>query len=303
MGAKELKVGILTLAALFIAYFGFNYLKGNSLFNKGVTFYSIYQDVEGLHVGSKVVLNGYPIGKVKKITFMQGGSGRLIAEYVVTDESIYVSENTVAQILSTDLFGSKAINLLIGDSPDLALNSDTLASSQAAGIMSEINKRVEPYEVRMQNLLEVVDTLLRQVKVTVEHLDVILVNERSNIGEITTNLASITKNIDENNGHISGSLENIHSLTDSLSQADIKAILDNANLAVLSMKETIEKMNNGSGTVGKMMNDSSLYINLDKSAKDLDLLLKDIQDHPKRYVHFSIWGKNNKDKESKQSDN
>ena len=302
MGAKELKVGILTLVGLLIAYFGFSYLKGNSLFNKGMTFYSIYHDVEGLHVGSKVVLNGYPIGKVKTITFMEGGSGRLIAEYVVTDESIIVSDNTVAQILSTDIFGSKAINLLIGDSPDQAQLGDTLSSSEAAGMMTEINRRIEPYEIRMKRLLTVVDTLLSQVQITVEHLDIMLVDERSKIGEITTNIASITKNIDENNEHISGSLENIHSLTDSLSQADIKAILDNANLAVLSMKETIDKMNNGSGTMGKMMNDSSLYINLNNSAKDLDILLKDMKSHPKRYVHFSLWGGKEKEEESKKSD-
>jgi len=301
MGVKEIKVGILALTGLFIAYFGFNYLKGNGLFNKGVTFYSIYQDVEGLHVGSKVVLNGYPIGKVKTITFMQGGSGRLLAEYVVTDESILVSDNTVAQILSTDIFGSKAINLLIGDSPDRAQQGDTLASSEAEGMMSEINKRIEPYEIQIKSLLSQVDTLLSSVKITVSTLNAMLIEERGNINEITTNVASITKNLDDNNEHISSSLANIHSLTDSLSQADVKAILDNANLAVISMKEAMEKMNNGSGTMGKLMNDSALYVNLNNSAKDLDVLLKDMQEHPKRYVHFSVWGGKDKEKEPKDS--
>jgi phospholipid/cholesterol/gamma-HCH transport system substrate-binding protein len=297
MKTKELKVGIVTLIGLAISYLGFNYLKGNSLFNKGETFYSIYQDVEGLHVGSKVILNGFPIGKVKKITFINGGSGRLIAEYIVSDESIQVSENTVAQILSTDLFGSKAINLLIGNSVDLAHTGDTLQSSEARGMLDEINDRIDPYEKQAKKILFEVDTLFQSVNVTINSLNSILQMEQSRISEITTNVASLTKNLDENNEKISGTLTNLHQLTDSLNQADIKQVLDNANLAVLSMREAIEKVNNGSGTIGKLMNDSSLYINLNRSAIDLDILMKDLQEHPKRYVHFSLWG--GKDKEEK----
>jgi len=306
MRVKEIKVGILALIGFVVAYLGFNYMKGNSLFNKGLTFYSIYQDVEGLHVGSKVVLNGFPIGKVKSITFLSGGSGRLMAEYVVTDESIQVSENTVAQILSTDIFGSKAINLIIGDAANLAQMGDTLSSAEAKGMMAEINKRIEPYENQVKSLFAQVDTLLSSVKITVNTLNAMLIEERGNINEITTNVASITKNLDDNSEHISSSLANIHALTDSLSKADIKAILDNANLAVVSMKEAMDKVNNGNGTMGKMLNDSSLYINLNKSAADLDVLLKDMQEHPKRYVHFSLWGGKDKEKEpqdSKKSDN
>jgi phospholipid/cholesterol/gamma-HCH transport system substrate-binding protein len=300
MRVKEIKVGILTLIGLVVAWFGFNYLKGNSLFNKGYTFYSVYQDVEGLHVGSKVVLNGYPIGKVKTIQFLGGGSGRLVAEYVVTDESIEISENTVAQVLSTDLFGSKAINLIIGDASTLALTGDTLESKDAEGMMSEINRRIAPYEEKAKTLLESVDTLLQTVQISLDGLNEIMSAEKSNINQITSNLASATANLKANNDHISSSLENIHTLTDSLSQADINQILDNANLAVLSMKEAMDKLNNGTGTMGKLMNDSSLYVNLNKSAADLDVLLKDMQENPRRYVHFSVWG--GKDKGKKESE-
>lgn len=298
---KEIKVGILTLLGLFIGWFGFNYLKGNSIFSKGLTFYSLYQDVEGLHVGSKVVLNGYPIGKVVTIKFLGGGSGRLVAEYVVTDESIEVSKNTVAQILSTDLFGSKAINLIIGDAADRAQTGDTLVSKDAEGMMSEINRRIAPYEERAKSMLIRVDTLLQTVQVSLNSINNIMSAEKSNINQISSNLASVTANMKANNDHISGSLENIHILTDSLSKSDVNQILDNANLAVLSMKEAMDKLNNGSGTMGKMMNDSSLYVNLNKSAADLDVLLKDMQENPDRYVHFSIWGGKDKDKEGKDS--
>ncbi len=299
MRIKEIKVGVLTLVGFFVFYFGFNYLKGNSVLNKGLTFYSVYNDVEGLHVGSKVVLNGFPIGKVKTITFLDGGAGRLVAEYVVTDESISVSENTVAQILSTDLFGSKAINLIIGNAKNLAISGDTLGSKDADGMMAEINRRIAPFEERAQVLMVRVDTLLQTVQVSLNAMNAIMSNEKSNINSITSNLASVTANLKANNDHITGSLENMHNLTDSLSNADIKQILNNANTAVISMKEAMEKVNNGYGTLGKMINDSSLYVNLNQSAADLDVLLKDLKEHPKRYIHFSVWG--GKDKKTKEN--
>ncbi len=301
MRIKEIKVGLLTLAGFVIFYFGFDYLKGNSVFNKGTTYYSIYNDVEGLHVGSKVVLNGFPVGKVKSITFLPGGSGRLVAEYVVTDESILVSENSTAQILSTDLFGSKAINLLIGDAADRAQMGDTLLSQDADGMMAEIERRIAPYEEKAKTLLIRVDTLLQTVQVSLNTINGIMENEKSNINQITSNLASVTSNLKDNNEHISSSLANMHQLTDSLSQTDIKAILDNANAAVVSMKDAMEKVNNGTGTMGKMLNDSSLYVNLNQSAVDLDVLLKDMQEHPKRYVHFSIWGGKDKGEEESEA--
>ncbi len=287
---KEIKVGILSVVGLVVAYFGFSYLKGNSILNEGATFYSVYDDVEGLHVGSKVVLNGFPIGKVKKITFLNGGSGRLITEYIIQDESVQVSENTVAQILSTDLFGSKAINLLVGDSPDMANSGDTLMSKEAVGMMAEVNKKIAPYEDQAKSILTQVDTLLQSVKITINSLNVLIQSEQDKLGEITSNVESITQNIEDNNKYISNSLKNMSAISDSLSQADVKKILDNANLAVLSMQEAMETINSGKGTMGKMMNDSSLYINLNQSALDLDLLLKDMKDRPKKYVHFSIWG-------------
>ena len=299
MRVKEIKVGLLTLMGLVVAYLGFNFLKGNSLINKGFTFYSVYHDVEGLHVGSKVVLNGFPVGKVAKITFMQDGSGSLIAEYAVTDESIQVSKNTIAEILSTDLFGSKAINLQIGNSSELAVTGDTLKSKDAISLLNEVNKRIAPYEAGVKTMLTRVDTLLQSVQITINSLNGIMGDEKKNINDITTNLASITENIDANNAHISSSLENIHNLTDSLSQANVKQILDNANMAVLSMTQAIDKINNGTGTVTKLLNDSTLYLNLNQSATDLDLLLKDMKEHPKRYVHFSVWG--GKDKSNKES--
>jgi len=302
MGVKEIKVGILSIAGLVVAYFGFNYLKGNSLLNEGTVLYSVYEDVEGLHVGSKVVLNGFPIGRVRKITFAGSGEGKLVVEYVIVNESIQIKKNTVAQILSTDIFGSKAINLIIKGSDQYVVSGDTLVSQEAVSMMAEVENRFEPLKVKYDSTMTAVKDLLINVNETFVSVNSMLENERKNIHQITTNAASITQNLEKNNEHISNSLKNMSALSDSLSQADIKKMLENANLAILQMKAAMDKVNNGSGTMSKMLNDSSLYVNLNQSAIDLDLLLKDMKEHPKRYVHFSIWG--GKDKEDKkESDN
>ena len=304
MISKEIKVGLLAIVGVLIAYFGFKYLTGNSLFNKGNVYYSVYQNVEGLHTGSKVVINGFPVGKVKKLTIMTGNSNYLLAQYVVMDESLEIPKNTIAQVLSTDIFGSKAINLLIGNSADLAFSGDTLQSVEAISMFAEAESKIKPYEEKFERILNNVDTLLANVKTTITTLNSMLVEEKVKIGELTENAVSITQNLEDNNQKISNTLTNLSNLSDSLSQTDVKKILDNANKAVEDMAQAMAKINNGTGTMGKLMNDSSLYVNLNKSAADLDILLKDMQENPRRYVHFSLWhGKDkNMDSDEKKSE-
>ena len=287
----------MAVAGFVVAYLGFNYLKGNSLFNKGTVFYSVYQNVEGLHVGSKVVINGFPVGKVKKLTIMQGNHNYMLAQYVVIDESLDIPTNTVAQVLSTDIFGSKAINLMIGNSTDYAQAGDTLESKEAVGMFDEVQNKAKPYEEKFKRIMDNVDTLLADVRVTIATLNSMLIDEKKKIGEMTENAVSITQNLADNNDKITHTLTNLSNLSDSLSQADVKKILDNANKAVEDMAQAMEKINNGTGTMGKLMNDSSLYVNLNKSAADLDLLLIDMKENPKKYVHFSLFGGKDKGKE------
>lgn len=301
MGIKEIKVGLLTISGLVVAYFGFNYLKGNSLISKGNTYYSTYSDVAGLHVGSRVVINGFPVGKVKSIGFHNDGNGKLLVEFVVIDEAIKLPINTTAQVLNTDLFGSKAINIIYGNSSDYAVSGDTLLSAEAKGMLSEVEGKIQPYEEKFNRILDNMDTLLTSVKTTIHSVNLLLEKERKDIGEITSNVVSITDNLEDNNEKISNTLTNLSNISDSLSQVDIKRILENADKAVADMAAAMEKINNGSGTMGKLMNDSTLYVNLNQSATDLDMLLKDMKEHPKRYLHFSIWGKDKEAKKEKKS--
>lgn len=301
MRTKEIKVGILAISGLALAYFGFNYLKGNSLLNKGKTYYSVYYNVNGLHVGSKVIVNGFPVGKVKDLTILPERQNMVLAEYIVIDETIQLSKDSKAEILSIDLFGSKAINLIMGNSREMTSKGDTLAGVEAKGMLDEVNDRIMPYEDKLQVIIANVDTVLEGVKVTIASLNSLIEAEKGKVGEITENAVAISQNLEDNSKNINNTLTNLSNLSDSLSQADIKQILDNANKALNDMAQAMEKINNGSGTMGKLVNDSSLYVNLNQSAMDLDILLKDLKENPKRYVQVkaSLFGGKDKSEDEK----
>jgi phospholipid/cholesterol/gamma-HCH transport system substrate-binding protein len=296
MISKEIKVGLLAIAGLVVGYFGFNYLKGNSLFNKGNTFYAVYEDVEGLHVGSKVMVNGFPVGKVKDISVIYSQNNKLLAEFVVVDESVEIPSNTVAQILSMDVFGSKVINLVIGDGATLSVSGDTLISQENSGMLDDVQKKIEPYERKVNNVLADVDTVMTGIKQTIDALNEMLTDERKNVSEIVQHVESVTANLEKNNANITNTLSNVSAFSDSLSMLEIKQSLDNMNLAIADLAEVMEKLNSDTGTFGKLLTDSSLYVNLNQTTVDLDLLIKDLNENPGDYVHFSLWGKKDKEK-------
>lgn len=299
MMSKELKIGLLTLTGIVVAYFGFNYLKGSPLLNNGNIFYSEYSNVDGLHVGSKVVLNGFPIGRVNEIYLSPSGSNTLIVKYTVNNPDIVIPQNTIAAIISTDLFGSKAINLNMGSSAAQVQSGDTLAGTEAGGMFDEIEKKIEPYEQDFQDLKTKLDTTLLGLNQTIATLNEMLSAEGQKIAVIMSNVASITNNLEANNAHISGTLENMHSLSDSLTAIEFKEMLATADSALTSANQAMAKLNSDSGTVGKLLNDSSLYYNLNQSSIALEALLVDLKANPKRYVQVSLIER--KDKSEKKN--
>ena len=296
MISKEIKVGILAIAGLVVGYFGFNYLKGNSLFHKGNTFYAIYEDVEGLHTGSKVMINGFPVGKVTDISVLYSQNNKLIAEFIVVDEAMEIPSNTIAQILSTDVFGSKVINLLIGNNSQLSVSGDTLLGMENSGMLDDVQKAIEPYEKKVNYVLADIDTVMTGIKKTIETLNTMLHDERQNVGEIIQHVESVTANLERNNAHITNTLSNVSAFSDSLSMLEIKQLLDSMNMAVSDLSEVMAKLNSDTGTFGKLLTDSSLYVNLNQTTIDLDILIKDLNENPGDYVHFSLWGKKDKEK-------
>ncbi len=298
--------------ALFI--WGFSYLKGFNLFKEQRVLYAKYDGVSGLSRANPVSINGLKVGQVSDIYFEPNFSGKIIVEITIETE-LPIPKNSIALIYSSDLMGSKAIDLRLGTDSLLTRNGDTLGTRVEASLKEAVNQQIQPLKAKAEELIMSIDTVvtvikqifneqarenltssLASVQTTFENLenasynlDQMIAAEKERFGEIMHNLESITTNIRENEENIDNILTNFASISDSLARAEIPQIFANINRVVGDVAEVMEKIENGEGTLGMLVNDDVLYKDLQKSAEQLHFLLEDLRVNPKRYVRFSLF--------------
>ncbi len=315
--SNEVKIGLLGIVAIALFIFGFNFLRGQDLFSNNKEIYVEYQHIAGIKVASVVLYNGFSIGKVSELSLSKRGT--IIATLNI-QEDIDIPDNSVAKIVSQDLLGSKAIELMIGDSRSFINDGDTLNSDIELSLAESVNSQVLPVKAKAEKLLGTMDSILVSVQyilnpnfrsnidksfasikrsietleVTASRVDTMVRFQSARLRTITTNIESITTNLKNNNQHISEILANVNQISDSLAKSNLLQTINNANKALADVAAITEKINNGGGSIGLLINDEKLYQNLNNSASDLDKLLIDIKANPKRYVRFSIFGGGNK---------
>lgn len=316
---KEIIVGLLSLVALGLTYWGVNFLKGTNVISKEMIVYAVYNKVDGLVEADKVILSGYQVGVVREIKFHPDNSGKLIVKFSIEEGKFDFSSDTKA-ILVSDILGTKSIKLIPGTAEEPLHSGDTLRTSIETTIDEQITEELRPLKIKVDGLLGQVDTLLIAIKTilnknattsinnsfanidkalatfekTSRRLDTLIRRESVRFTQLSSNLVSITGNIREKNEELATTVENIAVITDSIAASDIVNTINNANKAMDELAQAIERVNNGEGTVGQLMVNDTLYMNLEKASKDLDLLMKDMRYNPARYVHFSIFGRKNK---------
>lgn len=309
----EYKVGFLFLLAVGLFIWGFNFLKGTDIFGQKRIFYAVYSQVEGLEPANKVKVSGLNIGQVKSLEFIPGTS-RIIAELYIRSE-IPIPKNSRARIYSTDLLGGKAIEIVLGDSKEPALPGDTLTSEMEQSIRDQVNEQVEPVRKKALALINTVDSLLMNIqsvfsqdnqdnlstsfenirytilsiKSATSTVDSILYNEKSRINNTMRNIEMISHNLKENNQQITNILRNVSTMSDSLVAAEIPQTIREAQQAMINLKEISDKLNRGEGTMGQLLQNDTLYFNLQQSTESLNRLLEDMRLNPKRYVKFSVF--------------
>lgn len=310
---REVKVGLVFLVSIAILIWGFNFLKGTSLFTGKRLLYAVYNKVDGLDKANKVKVNGLNIGQVSNLSFMEGSS-KIVAEFYIKSD-INIPRNSVARIYGTDLLGSKAVEILLGDSKELVESGDTLMSEMESSLKDQLSEQVEPLKKKALVLINSVDSImtviqsmfnentrsslassLENIRNTLGNLesassniDTILISGKSRVQNIIANAESISKNLKNNNENVNKILGNFAALSDSLNNADIPQTLRNANEAILSLKEISGKINRGEGTLGQLITNDSLYLELNNSMNSLNLLLEDIRLNPKKYVKLSLF--------------
>jgi phospholipid/cholesterol/gamma-HCH transport system substrate-binding protein len=316
---REVKIGAYLIVVLLCFIFGINYIKGKDIFRKHRTFYAKYEHISGLVTAAPVSINGYNIGNVSKIHFESPNSSKIIVEITVYN-ALAIPSNSVARIFSPDLLGTRNIEIVLGNSQVLAQSGDTLQSSLQASLSDEVSQQVAPLKRKAEALMLSIDTMvtvvstifnsqtrenlnasfehIRQTLVNLEHttynLDTLVYGQRSRMERILFNIESISANLRENNQNISNILNNFSALSDTLAKAQVGRTLSDVHSAVMSISAVMDRINHGEGSLGLLVNDKKLYLNLENSSKELNELITDLKLNPYRYLNISVFPPSNK---------
>ncbi len=304
---KEVKIGIFGLAMLLCFYWGVNFLKGRGAFNRNKTYYAYYDNVSGIQLSSPVIVRGVKVGLVSDISYDPEQSEQV--RLALNVKSKYeIPDNSVARIFTNGFIGGKAVRIDYGDSQVYLKSGDQIESEEETDFLDVAGSELEFFKQRakivVDNLtvtLENINALLadngENIRQTVENLDAmsgvvrgILVDEADNVRNIIDNLDRISSMLADNSGKIDGTLTNLESITDSLRLADLGALVDELEASLGRLNSTVGKIDSGEGTVGKLVNDTALYDSLTSASANLSLLLEDIRNNPRRYLHFSVFG-------------
>ncbi|MDO9185208.1 MAG: MlaD family protein [Bacteroidia bacterium] len=319
--SKEVRVGIVTVIAIGFFIYGFNYLKGRDLFSTQRKFYAVYNDIDGLVEANPLMINGYKVGLVGKIKLTQDTTSHIVITLLLDDE-VLIPKNSIAKVISSDILGSKAIQLILGSGNDYAVDGDTLKSAQEDNLKQSVNKTIAPLQKKAEGLIASIDSVMvvvqqvfnestRQnlaksfesiklaissLETTSYRLDTMVIGEKMKISSILTKVNVLATTLAGNSDKLSNLINNFSNISDSLAKSNLASTINNADKAMSQVSGIMGKINRGEGTMGMLINNDSLYRKLDKSAADLDKLLLDLRINPERYVHISVFGSKDKNK-------
>ncbi len=303
--SKEIKTALLVFVGITLFIYGFNFLKGNSIFQNSKTLYAVYEEVEGLIPGAKVSINGLSVGKISQIDFLPNTTKILVT--MVVRQELDFSNESPAMLYEKGLIGGKAIALIpIFDPKRMVKNGDTLKSTVKPGLTELINRQIEPLQLKIESMLISTDSLFLGLSNVLDN------NTQENLKNTLKNLSITTNNLnkaslaaleilDNNQNQLNATFTNIKdtsynlkSITDSISNAQIGYTLKEFTKTVEGLNQIVSAIESGHGTAGKLINDETLYQNLTNASEEFENLLSDLKNHPKRYVHFSFFGKKEK---------
>jgi phospholipid/cholesterol/gamma-HCH transport system substrate-binding protein len=312
--SKEFSIGILFILAIIILVWGFNFLKNVEMFSKEKVLFAVYKNVDGLEPSGPIFINGVKVGQVSKVYFAPSLNGDIIVE-LKFKESFPIPVNSTSRIFSVDLMGSKAINIILGNSPDIVEDGDTLHTEVEASLKDAVNAQIAPIKVKAEQLLSSIDTMVvaiqgvfnkdiredlsasiksirhtfNNLETTTQNLDTLVYTQSGRLSSIIYNIDMITQNLKNNSQEISRMLDNLATISDTIAQADIGSIARNLNNTITTLSNVLAKLDSGEGTLGMLINDDKLYQDLQKSAYELNRLIEDIRLNPKRYVRLSVF--------------
>mgnify|MGYP000417473095 FL=1 len=303
--SKELKTGIAAVLILCLAYWGFNFLKGQNLLEPASrVFYIEYDNIQGLNKASTVSINGLQVGKVSEITFNTDSikRGKLVVK-ISLDNDFEFSKNSVAKIYSTSIIGGESLAIIPSYIGEPAVSGDYLTGEVESDIFTSVGETLNPLKTKVERVIIGADSLLIALN---DVLDLksrdsfkrTILGLETTVSSMTNTLGSFNKMIDSTKGDIDIVLENTKKITANFVEVSDTLATINFGQTVRTLQTTLANVNgllssieNGKGSLGKLVTDDSMYHNLTNASKELEGLLMEMKLHPKRFVHFSLFGK------------
>jgi len=312
--SQFIKLGILIFFCIVVLIWGINYLKGLDFFTTNKNYYSVYNHIDGLIESSPVEVNGYQVGQVKSIEFSPKNDGSLIVCYFLKKD-FKIPKGSTAHIISSDIMGTKCIQLLINKSSKYYLEGDTIPGTIDLGIKEQMNSILLPIQKKVEHLFSSMDstmtvissifsdntkrnlsesfTQIGQIVSNLHQTSValrkVMVAESENIESILDNTQEVTEGLTISSANIKHITKKLSSVSDSISEVPIKQTFTDLSEAVDGLNQIVKKINNSKGTAGELINNKELYIRLSTLSLSLDSLTNDIRLHPKKYIHFSVF--------------
>lgn len=313
--SKELKAGLIALLAIVGFVILFQFMKGRSLFTTDNIFYAKYDNVEGLTQSAPVSINGLKVGQVDKIIPQTTKDGKIhFVVKITVDNNFEFSKNSNLEIFEPSLMGGKEMRVNLFYGGETAKDGDTLKGAFKLGMMNSLSSQVGPVKDQLQTVLHRVDSLMANANQVMnaqnrEEIKVLLHNLNKTVGALETTAGSVNRLVGNNDPKLqkvldeasltmkSGkvTLDKYGNLAESIDTKQLNQTIANLDQTVGKLNSVVAGIDKGEGSLGKIMKDDQLYNNLNSASTNLNSLIEDMKANPKRYINFSVFGKNSKD--------
>ena len=298
----EIKTGVLVLTGIILFIIGFSYLKSNDVFIKDRVFYAVYEDVEGVSKGTPVTISGFNVGSVQDIKFFNNSS-KLLLKFRVENDFNFSNQST-AQIYETGLIGGKALAVIPKYGNEIAKSGDTLNSSIAPGLTELVNDKLSPLQEKIESMVVSADSVLISLNSVLntqakDQIQSTITNFSSTVTDLKNSAGSLDEMISMNKNKINNIITNVNKSSNELSDlsnsfSDLTVIIENLSESSNSIENIVNEISSGNGSLGNLIYDDNLIKSLNAASSNINLLIEDLRLNPKRYVHFSLFGKKNK---------
>lgn len=295
---KEIKIALVAIVGILVMYFGINFLKGMNLFSTNNAYYMTFDDIQGLGASTPIYADGYKVGTVDGMEYDYEENGPIKVK-VDINKDLRIPQGSKAEIVK-DLMGNLQVNLLLANNPRERVEPGGVIPGAVNGGMMDKAANLIPVVEKMlpklDSILTSVNALLADpaLAASLHNVETITSNLTVSTRELNTLMAGLNKQVPGMIGKANGVLDNTNRLTANLASLDVQGTLNKVNQTLESAHQFTEKLNSNQGSLGLLMNDTKLYDNLTSTMSHADSLVIDLKAHPKRYVHFSVFGRKDK---------